>query len=69
MVAKHGFVVLSSDFEGVCAEAGYSEVLNQGKRQFKKSKVQQGRYLAENMGTAPKELSEIIRRVTLLAKR
>lgn len=53
---KHKFFVLSSTFEGVISDAGYDDLLTESKKHFRKSKVLQGKYVAEKAESVPEEI-------------
>jgi len=57
---NHRFAVLSSDFEGVFKDAGYDHTLTDAKNEFGRSKVLQGKYLADKVDAVPDEIAKII---------
>ena len=62
----HGFHVLSSDFEGVLEEEGYEELLREAASAYGRSKVRQGRYVAQKIDRVPKAFQEIIQEIIRL---
>lgn len=60
LARHHGVHVLSPDFEGVIERAGFQELLEEGGKTYRHSKVLQGRYVAENLDKVPRPLEEII---------
>jgi predicted ATP-dependent endonuclease of OLD family len=57
---KKDFVILSSDFEGVFKNAGYSKLFEEAENKYRKSKVLQGLYIAERVNQIPEEIEKII---------
>jgi hypothetical protein len=57
---QHGFHVLASDFEGVLEHEGYDELLREAASAYGRSKVRQGRYVAQNIDRVPKPFEKII---------
>jgi hypothetical protein len=54
------FFVLSSTFEGIIVDAGYETLLKESKKHFRKSKVLQGKYVAEKANVVPKEIHQAL---------
>jgi len=63
---QHGFHVLSPDFEGVLEQAGYEELLCEAARAYGRSKVRQGRYVAQKMDSVPRAFEELIHEIIRL---
>jgi predicted ATP-dependent endonuclease of OLD family len=57
---KHRVFVLTSDFEGILSNAGYDGLLKESRKHFSRSKVLQGRFVAEEAESVPKEIGEAI---------
>jgi predicted ATP-dependent endonuclease of OLD family len=62
----HGFHVLSPDFEGVLEREGYEELLHEAASAYGRSKVRQGRYVAQKIERVPKAFEEIIQEIIRL---
>ena len=63
ILSKYNIYVLSSDFEGVIKSSGNGKLLTQAHKEYGKSKVHQGIYVAENLDKVPDEFSKIIKKV------
>lgn len=57
---RHRFFVLSSTFEGIISRAGYDNLLRESRKHFRKSKVLQGKYVAEKAECVPEEIRQVI---------
>lgn len=64
IVHAHSFAVLTSDFEGVFKKSGYEQVLNDARKEFGRSKVLQGKYLAQEVKQIPDEIGAIIEKIS-----
>ena len=62
--AIHGFHVISPDFEGFLRANGHESLFREAAQMYGRSKVLQGRYVAERMDTIPPELELAIREMT-----
>jgi predicted ATP-dependent endonuclease of OLD family len=66
LAQQHGFHVFSPDFEGVLEQAGHEKLLREAASVYGRSKVRQGRYVAEKIDSVPKPLEELIHEITTL---
>lgn len=60
-LARYKCHVLSSNFEGVLIDSGYKNILEEAKRMFGKSKVLQGKYVAEEIKQVPEGFVKVIK--------
>jgi hypothetical protein len=61
-------VVLTSDFEGVFKNAGQGDLFKIAEKEYRKSKVLQGRFVASEIDKdkIPDELKNVIKQITAL---